>query len=77
LSLIKEKINGTEGIVASISFDLSGCCQALLDLGVDKDKKRIDNYWMDICRIEVLDDEPVMEQPDFCDIHGPADKPTV
>lgn len=78
---VKDKVTGLEGVCSSISFDLYGCIQATLDLGFDKDGKRLDQYWMDVCRLNVISEKPVMTQPDYVEgpvaegHHGPADKP--
>ena len=72
---VKDKVTGQEGVVTSISFDLFGCVQAVVDPGIDKDQKRIDSHWMDTHRLVVKKGKPVMELPTFQYDTGPADKP--
>ena len=62
---IRDKVTGVEGVVTSISFDLFGCIQAIVNRGIDKEGKAIDSMWMDVNRLEVLGDAPVMERPKF------------
>ena len=76
---VRDRIPGAEGVVASISFDLYGCVQADMNRGFDKDGKRLDNYWFDAKRLEVISDDPLMPQPSFETMHagderGPAEK---
>lgn len=87
---VREKISGAEGVVTSVSFDLFGCVQAIVDSGFKKDGDERKAHWFDISRLERLDiDTPrVMEPPYFTlpgtperataareGRHGPADKP--
>jgi len=78
---VKDKVTGFTGVVASISFDLYGCIQAIINPGLDKDGKLMDSHYFDINRLEILSSEPVMKIPNFS--YGPqadgeqgaADKP--
>jgi len=77
---VEDKVTGFKGIVASISFDLYGCIQAIVHPGMDRDGKLMDQCWFDINRLKVISDYPVMNQPfDTISIangeQGPADKP--
>lgn len=73
---VKDKITHMEGIVTSITFDLYGCVQALVNPGVDKDGELRDQLWFDINRLLVLSNIPVMKAPKFADIDkGPTEKP--
>ena len=74
---VKDCVTNFEGIVASISFDLYGCVQALVNSGIGKDGKLQDNVWFDVNRLVVLKSTPVMERPDFCydKDKGPESKP--
>jgi len=73
---VKDKVSGQEGVVTSVSFDLYGCVQYLLNPGIDKDGNQIQNWWMDEKRIVFLSKEPVMEVPDFSNPPGPpSNKP--
>ena len=78
---VKDRVTGIEGIVTTVSFDLFGCIQAIITPPVKEDGKRIDGWWYDVRRIEILWHTPVMEVPNFkvglvADSRkGPADKP--
>jgi len=37
---VEDVVTGMSGIVASVSFDLYGCIQAIINPGLDKDGKR-------------------------------------
>lgn len=85
----RDKITGFTGIVASVSFDLYGCIQAVLSPPLDKDGKPVDGRWFDIHRLEVVDHTRVMPVPQFAQplekaqygatptqhTHGPTEKP--
>lgn len=77
---VTDKISGATGVVDSVCFDLYGCIQGSINIGVDKDGNRRDSLWMDVSRMQVVDEAPVMSPPDweFGDVaegkHGPADK---
>lgn len=80
----KDKITGSKGIVTSVSFDLYGCIQVILNPGkVGADGKEIACVgWIDVNRVRVVKEERVMEHPDFDvkygetkSIHGSASKP--
>jgi hypothetical protein len=78
---MEDKVTGANGIVDSVSFDLYGCIQAGLNLGLDKDGNQRDYRWFDVSRLKALSKTPVMDQPDFDNGYvaegkkGPADKP--
>lgn len=65
-----------EGIVVSISYDLAGCIQALINLGKDKDGNLATTYWVDTKRLKVLSFEPIHLQPRFDEVIGGEDLPT-
>ena len=78
---VEDKVTNLKGVVASISFDLYGCIQAIVNPGMDKDGKLQDSVWFDVSRLKTLSDDPVMPRPDF-DFgpqaegkQGPAEKP--
>ncbi len=85
----KDKVTGVDGIVTTVTFDLYGCIQVLLHLGVDKELKVRDQIWLDVNRLETisLDAERVMPVPekfvlidDMAHLRvdhdaGPAEKP--
>ena len=61
---VKDKVTKFEGIVQSVCFDLFGCIQAdVRPEELDKDGKVRSGYWLDINRLEILNDIPVMEVP--------------
>lgn len=60
---VRDKVTNFEGIVTSISFDLYGCIQALVNPGMDNDGKLQEQCWLDIGRLEVVLKEPVMNNP--------------
>ena len=62
---VKDKVTGIEGIVATIGFDLYGCIQAIINRGVDKDGKTLDQMWLDVSRLTVLTENPVMTPPNY------------
>ena len=62
---VEDRVTGFRGVVASVSFDLYGCVQAVVNPRTDKDGKLQDQTWFDIARLAVLDAEPVMERPNF------------
>jgi len=79
---VEDVVTGMSGIVASVSFDLYGCIQAIINPGLDKDGKPKEQYWYDVTRLKVLKGKPVMEPPPYdCAAvaegrRGPAEKPT-
>ena len=80
---VEDRVTGFRGVVASVSFDLYGCIQAMINPGTDKDGKLRDQVWFDMNRLEILDKEPVMARPDFsyapvADAQkGPAEKSAI
>ena len=62
---VKDKVTGMKGIVSSVSFDLYGCIQVIVNPGLGKDGKPQDQLWFDIGRMEILSQTPVMKQPDY------------
>lgn len=79
----RDKVTGFKGVIASVSFDLYGCIQAIVNPGMGKDGKLGEQCWFDITRLEVTSDKPVMDVPDFiAGLHasgkkGPAEKPAI
>lgn len=71
------------GVITSISFDLYGCVQVVIQPTVDEKGGSQDGQWFDVSRVEVLSSDPVMPVPDFfqgdSDVSkgekGPAEKP--
>lgn len=78
-----DRVTGLEGVVTSISFDLYGCIQAILNPGLDKDGRPRDQIWFDVGRLAVTGTAPVMHQPAFdwspenisSGLKGAAEKP--
>lgn len=62
----RDCVTGFEGVVASVTFDLYGCIQAILNPGMQQDGKLGDPQWFDVNRLEIINDWPrVMEAPKF------------
>lgn len=60
---VKDRVTGFSGVVVSICYDLFGCIQAVVS-PVANDKNEIgDGRWFDVSRLEVLDENHVMEIP--------------
>ncbi len=62
---VADKVTGFNGVVASVSFDLYGCVQALVHPGADKNGNLMEQIWFDVSRLEIKSGEPVMQRPDF------------
>ena len=62
---VEDRVTGFKGVVASISFDLYGCIQAIVNPGVDKTGKVMDSAWFDVNRLKILSKTPVMNRPNF------------
>ena len=63
---VEDKVTGFTGVLASVSFDLYGCVQAIVTpTGLDKDGKIMDAHWFDISRLKILGKVPVMTPPDY------------
>lgn len=71
---VKDKVTGFIGTVTSISLDLYGCIQAVV-MNSSKDKDgHFEAHWFDVKRLGVESSLPVMAQPDFVNVPGPAHK---
>jgi hypothetical protein len=62
---VEDRVTGLKGVVASVSFDLYGCIQAIVNPGLGKDGKMLDSAWFDVGRLKVLSKTPVMATPNF------------
>lgn len=62
---VEDRVTGFSGVVASVTFDLYGCIQAIVNPGLDKDGKLGEQQWFDVNRLRVLEAEPVMPRPAF------------
>ncbi len=80
---VEDRVTGFRGVITSMSFDLYGCIQAIVNPGVDKDGKPGESCWFDVIRLQAVENEPVMVRPEFdwtpqavsAGRKGPADKP--
>jgi len=79
---VKDKITGFSGVATSVTFDLYGCIQVLINPGLDTDGKFKESNWFDENRIELKSTKRVMNPP-FLQIKpklkkdkGPAEKPS-
>lgn len=83
---VKDKVTGFQGVCEHVGFDLYGCIQATVKPeGTNKDGAMIASTWLDVNRLEIVGDAPVMPAPDFFHTqtkeatasgdHGCADKP--
>ena len=62
---VEDRVTGMKGVVASVSFDLYGCVQAIVNPGLQKDGKMADQVWLDVSRLMVLCEKPVMDLPNY------------
>lgn len=62
---VEDRVTGFTGVVASISFDLYGCVQAIVNPGIGKDGKLGEQNWFDVNRLVVKTKAPIMEIPNF------------
>lgn len=81
---VRDRVTALEGVVASVTFDLYGCVQAVINPGMDKDGKLRDQHYIDVGRLEVLSAQPVMSPPEFllpgpvaAGERGPAERPAI
>lgn len=80
---VEDRVTGFKGVCASVTFDLYGCIQGIVNPGTGSDGKLQDSQWFDVNRLRVLDATPVMERPDFkwtpetvsAGEKGPAERP--
>ena len=80
---VVDRVTGARGVVASITFDLYGCIQAVVNPGLGKDGKPMESAWFDVQRLEVTSNKPVMPRPEFewtpkvvaAGWKGPAERP--
>lgn len=61
---VRDRVTGLEGVCESICYDLYGCIQGAVRPQKLNDKgELIDGRWLDVARLEVLDETPVMDVP--------------
>lgn len=71
-----DKVTGYTGVITSVSFDLYGCVQVIINPGVGQDGKLKDCLWFDVSRLTIGSTKPVMPLPDFDVVSvGPESKP--
>lgn len=81
--VVEDKVTGLTGVVSSISFDLYGCIQAAITPKSTEDGTIPNSRWFDICRLKIINENPVMDLPNFMTenekgeiyLKGPAEKP--
>ncbi len=83
----RDRVTGFVGRICSVSFDLFGCVQVAVHPPLDKDGKMPDGRWMDVHRVEIIDENRAMPLPAFekqpprygatpqTHQHGPNEKP--
>lgn len=82
---VEDRVTNHSGIVTSVTFDLYGCIQAIVNPGIGTDGKPGEMAWYDVNRLKVLDTNPVMDRPDFDwspqaiseGLKGPGERPSV
>jgi hypothetical protein len=73
---VEDKVTGFKGVLTSVSFDLYGCTQVIINPGINESGKLGASAWFDVNRIRVLATTPVMEVPQsFRPDVGPENKP--
>ena len=77
---VEDKITKFKGVVTSVSFDVYGCVQCIVQPAVGKDNKPADSYWFDWKRLRITDKKHALKPMPFDDMEvgkerGPADKP--
>lgn len=60
---VKDKVTGFKGVVTTISIDLPGCVQAIVNAGVDEKGEYRDGKWFDVNRLELVPGDKVMQTP--------------
>lgn len=53
------------GVITCVSFDLFGCIQVILSPPAKDGGEIPQGAWLDITRLKILDDKPVMAIPEF------------
>ena len=64
---VKDRVSDFTGVVISMSFDLYGCIQAdVRPMELTKEDGKIKpGVWLDVGRLVVVNEKPLMEQPNF------------
>lgn len=78
---VEDKVTGLKGVVTSVTFDLYGCVQAIVNPGMGADGKQGEPAWFDVARLVITSHTRVMDLPDYDAGYiaegrkGPAEKP--
>lgn len=72
---VRDRVTGFTGVVTSVSYDLYGCVQGLVNPGMGKEGKLGELLWFDIGRLAIVNDVPVMVPPVFVADKGAESKP--
>ena len=59
-----DKVTKFTGVISTVSFDLYGCIQVVITPEADKGELKVGS-WFDVTRLDLSNDEPVMEMPEF------------
>ena len=62
---VEDKVTGFKGVATSVCYDVNGCVQVIVKPRVNEAGDMRDGKWCDIGSIKVIDDDPVLESPDF------------
>ena len=73
---VRDVVTGFTGVVMSISFDLSGCVQAIVTPVVGEKGEKQESQWFDTKRLRKTGDYlPVMDVPTFDMVPGGQELP--
>lgn len=72
---VRDVVTDFEGVVVSISFDISGCIQGLVMGHFNESKGEPFSRWFDTKRLIKMRLEPVMKLPDFVEVPGGQELP--
>ncbi len=72
---VRDRLTGLRGVVTSVSFDVNGCVQGFVTPPVDEKGEPRPGRWVDWKTLSIMDNRPVVEQPDFVDVPGGRDLP--
>lgn len=75
---VTDKVTNLRGVVVSLSFDLSGCIQALVHPGLDEKGILRETVWIDVARLVIGIEPQVMRPPIFgFDVKADLGEPVV
>ena len=72
---VVDKVIGFKGVVTSISFDLSGCIQALVCPEVNASGVPGDSRWFDTKRLKIISKIPIISPPSYDVVPGGQEYP--